>query len=250
MNLPVKNWHERFRQQSAWTQALRQHLLARLGLDEHSRLLEVGCGTGAIANSLPGMTPGQVYGLDLNLPFLRLAQATSSSIGYANGDALRLPYPAGAFDVVYCHFFLLWIAQPAAALAEMVRVTRANGAVIAFAEPDYGGRIDYPPPLAELGRLQAAALRRQGADPDQGRQLSGLFHAAGLRQVETGVLGGQWQGAPSPAQLASEWDTLQADLSDTLPPARLAELRQLDSAAWQSGQRVLYVPTFYAIGHR
>ncbi len=45
-----------------------------------------------------------------------------------------------------------------------------------------------------------------------------------------------------------EWDTLAADLAGSLDPDRLSALRQLDSAAWQRGDRILFVPTFYAIG--
>jgi hypothetical protein len=122
--------------------------------------------------------------------------------------------------------------------------------VLALAEPDYGARIDYPPALEQIGLWQAAALQQQGADPLIGRQLSSIFHAARLSQIETGVLGGQWQGAPSPAEWQSEWAMLTADLSCN--PAWASELERvkaIDRTAWQSGTRVLFVPTFYALGY-
>ena len=161
-----------------------------------------------------------------------------------------MPFPSGVFDAVVCHFFLLWVPDPAAAMREMVRVARPGGTVIAFAEPDYGGRIDYPPPLDTLGTRQAEALRSQGADPRMGRKLSGLFHAAGLQQVETGLLGGEWRGAPSPEQRESEWAVLADDLTGQIPPQELRELREFDDRAWQSGKRVLFVPTFFALGRK
>jgi hypothetical protein len=120
--------------------------------------------------------------------------------------------------------------------------------VLALAEPDYGGRIDYPPELAELGRLQVASLRQQGAEPELGRRLIGLFTNLGLESVEVGVLGAQWSGAISATEWESEWAVLRSDLGDSLPPSQLERLSQLDALAWQSGVRVLFVPTFYAWG--
>lgn len=243
----VDRWHDRFTRQAAWTEQIRSYLLAHLPRHPAARVLEVGCGTGVITRSLLSYAQ-TVCGLDLDTQFLRFAARSVPGAHFTCGDALAMPFPGAAFDAVVCHFFLLWTAIPAQALAEMARVTRPGGTVIAFAEPDYGGRIDYPPPLDELGRLQAEGLRRQGADPEIGRKLSGLFHVAGLREIETGLLGGQWKGAPSPAERQSEWDVLANDLKGSLAPQQLDELREIDAAAWASGERVLFVPTFYAFG--
>lgn len=248
MPLSLREWDERYRQQAGWTAAMRAYLLALIDLSARSRILEVGCGTGAVTSWLRERTLAKVFGVDLEVAAVRFANTVDRGASFAAGDGLHLPFAAGQFDAVTCHFLLLWIQQPGRALDEMVRVTRSGGAVIAFAEPDYGGRIDHPAALAELGRQQTAALHSQGADPRMGRQLSGLFHAAGLRSVETGVLGGQWQGAPAPEQLAAEWDVIRSDLGSSLPAAELEDLRRQDEAAWQSGARVLFVPTFYAIG--
>ncbi len=245
-----EDWHARFKQQAGWTSQLRRYLLGRLNLDNESRILEVGCGTGAITSALNLETPARIYGLDLNLAFLRLARLQDRETAFCCANGLALPFPDGLFDAVVCHFFLLWISEPAAALAEMVRVARPGGAVLALAEPDYGGRIDFPPPLDTLGNWQAEALRRQGAAPNRGRELAGLFHASGLQAVEIGILGGQWQGQPGPAEIETEWATLADDLAGAIPDERLAELRQIDLEAWQAGERVLFVPTFYAVGNK
>jgi ubiquinone/menaquinone biosynthesis C-methylase UbiE len=278
MSLTPRDWHRRFLQQAGWTRALRQHLLARLELTPASRILEAGCGTGVITAALvadtramaadsppPGDgtpsigpakpvsrdgTPSRVYGLDFNAAYLRLARQAAPGVRYTEANALRMPYTGGTFDAVVCHFFLLWVPEAARAIAEMLRVTRPGGAVIAFAEPDYGGRIDHPPALAELGQLQAEALRQQGADPAMGRKLYGLFHAAGLRSIETGVLGAQWPGRLSQEEIDIEWSTLEADLAGKIPVGRIQDLRQRSDAAWESGERVLFVPTFYAIGYK
>ena len=250
MTLTPALWHRRFQQQATWTEPTRRYLLSRLNIQPGARILEAGCGTGVIISSLIheiGYTHATVCGLDFNQAFLSLAQRQNQPGRFTCGNALDLPFPQEAFDVTACHYFLLWISDPETALAEMVRVTRLGGAVIAFAEPDYGGRIDYPAQLVELGQMQSAALRDQGADPEMGRKLSGIFHSAGLHNVEIGVLAGQWQAPPSPEALDLEWQIIKADLHD-IPVRQLQSLRNVDSVAWRSGARVLFVPTFYAVG--
>jgi SAM-dependent methyltransferase len=202
------------------------------------------------ASSSPhiGYAHYRTAGIDIDGAALRFAHHTQPNAWFVQGDARALPFAPAVFDLVFCHFLLLWVPQPELALAEMTRVTHPGGWVMAFAEPDYGGRVDYPPPLDELGRIQSTALARRGAEPNMGRKLSGLFHAAGLSEVETGVLGGQWQSVPSPTALEDEWRTLVSDLEGMVEPRRLEELRRLNESAWQEGRRVLFVPTFYAAG--
>jgi hypothetical protein len=122
--------------------------------------------------------------------------------------------------------------------------------VLTLAEPDYGGRLDFPEPLHRLGRQQAEALRRQGADLELGRRLASLLAGAGLREVEAGVLGGRWSQPPGPAELDLEWVVVEADLEGAIPAEELRQLRLLDEAAWKRRERILYVPTFYAIGRK
>jgi len=258
------DWHARFTQQARWTEGLRRYILERVGLLPEQRLLEVGCGTGAVLTSLSAWRP-QLHGLDIDRGFLLQAQQnlltpnslTPTSLSpnsliptLTQADAHHLPYRAGSFDIACCHFLLLWVTSPDQVLSEMRRVVRPGGWVLALAEPDYGGRIDYPESLIQLGTLQEAALRRQGAEPRLGRQLGALFHAAGLAEVETGLLGGQWRQPPSPDDLAQEWAVLQSDLRNEITQAELMRLQQIDNEAWQHGERVLFVPTFYALGQK
>jgi ubiquinone/menaquinone biosynthesis C-methylase UbiE len=267
------DWHARFTQQARWTQELRRYLFERVGLSPGQRLLEVGCGTGAVLSTL--LTAGcRLHGLDINRDFLHQAGQNFIAPAQRQGDnipsfetlnpnflipnpafltqadAHHLPYRAGSFDIACCHFLLLWVVNPTEVIREMYRVTRPGGWVLALAEPDYGGRIDYPESLIQLGTLQEAALRRQGAEPRLGRQLGALFHAAGLAEVETGLLGGQWRQPPSPDDLAQEWAVLQSDLRNEITQAELMRLQQIDNEAWQHGERVLFVPTFYALGQK
>ncbi len=246
MTLSPAEWHERFLQQASWSRPLRRFLFKRLALTPQKRILEVGIGTGAVAAETTSQT--QTWGIDIHLPSLALAQQKAPGARLAAANGLSLPFASATFEAAFCHYFLLWVSDASHALAEMIRVTRPGGWIFALAEPDYGGRIDYPEALADLGQWQRFALQRQGADPLIGRRLSGLFHNAGLAEIETGLMGGQWKEAPDPATLDMEWQMLEADLGSEVPIARMQALRRLDQVSWQKGERVLFIPTFYAVG--
>jgi len=246
--IDAPGWHARFLQQAQWTKDLRGFGFRKAGLRAGARLLEVGSGTGVLTREAHGWTESRVFGLDINPHSLRFARIYDPGTSFTLGDGHALPYADAAFDLVYCHFLLLWVLDPAQVVREMRRVVRPGGWVLALAEPDYGGRIDHPAELAELGRQQGEALREQGAEPNTGRRLASIFHAAGLREVETGVLGGQWSAPASHEAWEMEWRVLEADLSGRVPDEKLHELRRIDAAAWQHGDRVLFVPTFYAWG--
>jgi ubiquinone/menaquinone biosynthesis C-methylase UbiE len=257
------DWHARFIQQARWTRDLRHYLYNRAGLQDARCVLEVGCGTGAILTELPSLSAAVIHGLDINLAHLRVASSRSASpemairnpysIQFVQGDALLLPYSTGSFDLTLCHFLLLWVADPLQVIREMARVTRPGGAVMALAEPDYGGRIDYPQDLEKLGQWQQTSLHYQGADPLIGRKVAGIFHQAGLVSIETGVLGGQWSGMPSKKDWELEWQVMEDDLQQTSEVCKTSEisrLKALDSSAREHGERVLFVPTFYAWGRK
>jgi SAM-dependent methyltransferase len=240
------DWHRRFLQQAAWTRDLRSYLFEKAGLSRAKRVLEVGCGTGAVLSGLS--IPAVIHGLDLQ--HTRLAEMRLHAPGAAPvcGEALALPYPVGVFDITFCHFLLLWVHDPLKALEEMKRVTRPGGAVLALAEPDHDSRVDRPGELAPLGRWQAEALRRQGADPGVGSRLMELFHQADIRIIESGTLRAGGELLQAAAERDLEWEVLEADLAGLVPVQEISRLKLLDFQAWERGERVLNVPTHFAWG--
>jgi SAM-dependent methyltransferase len=240
------DWHSRYLQQARWTRDLRSHLFERLSLPHARRVLEVGCGTGAILESLS--TPAAIHALDIDLANLQAVQQHASPARLACADALALPYPARSFDITFCHFLLLWVADPLQALKEMERVTQAGGYVLALAEPDYGKRLDRPRALVPLGKWQRQALIRQGADPDLGRRLADLFQQAGLTILETGSLQPDQDHPPTAEEWELEWATLEDDLIGFIPGSKLARMKQIDQKAWNEKIRRLYVPTHFCCG--
>jgi SAM-dependent methyltransferase len=240
------NWHARYRQQAAWTASLRDYLFEKAGLTSARAVLEVGCGTGAILSGMPAPSPP--YGLDISHSVLTQARKNTPLALLTCGDAHQLPFPDNTFDLTCCHYLLLWVSEPLRALFEMKRVSRPGAHIMALAEPDYSARVDAPTDLVRLGDLQTSALRAQGADPTVGGMLANLFQQAGIELRETGPID------PPPAsdfdQTAwdMEWDVLEADLAGTVPAAEIQEFKKIDLAAWQRGERVLYVPTYFAWG--
>ena len=238
-------WHQRFSDQAQWTAQVRGYLFDQAGLASGQKVIEVGCGTGAILSRLPEAT--SCFGLDIDRTFLQHAAGTAPGTPLTCADAHQMPYLNGTFDLACCHFLLLWVADPLRVLREMARITKPGGTVLALAEPDYGGRIDHPEALVPLGEAQTASLRAQDADPLIGRKLAELFQAAGLVNTQMGIIGSQWQ-PPCQGADASEWEMLEHDLAEQLPASQLNAYRKLDQHAWETGSRVLYVPTFYAAG--
>jgi len=249
MPLSIPQWHRRYQQQARWTQDIRNHVYRRVSLHAAGKILDVGCGTGVLENELLSLTSSRIYGLDIDYPSLKYAQENSPHAVYTTGDSLQLPFPSGVFDITLCHFLLLWISAGIQAVNEMVRVTRPEGFVLALAEPDYGGRIDYPPTLTELGEWQTQALIDQGSNPMMGRKLRSFFSKAGLVNVEVGILGGQWKETNSDQEFELEWQVMRSDLAGNSDFTERAEdLKNIEILARQSQQRILFVPTFYAFG--
>ncbi|MBN2502647.1 MAG: hypothetical protein JXB38_17840, partial [Anaerolineales bacterium] len=119
------------------------------------------------------------------------------------------------------------------------------------AEPDYGGRIDHPAELAQLGTWQIEALRAQGADPLTGRKLQTLFQESGLTDIEVGVLGGLWDAEHNNIDIELEQKILGFDLGKfEIAAAELNALLEKDAEAWKAGKRTLFIPTFYALGRK
>jgi SAM-dependent methyltransferase len=247
-DLTIEEWHAQFTRQARWTRAVRNQLYRRVNLLRAERVLDVGCGTGVITEEMAARCRGQVTGMDVDAAMIAFAQYKGGRAEYRVGDAHQLDFPDGHFDVVACHFLLMWVSDPALAVREMARVTRPGGAVLACAEPDYGGRIDYPEELP-LARWQAEALRREGADPFIGRKLRALFTQVGL-STNVGVIPSLWDDEALRAEFEAEWALMERTLAGTVREDELQRYKQVDWQAIEDGQRLIFVPIFYAVGRK
>ena len=170
----------------AGQQAMLEDYLADLALPDGARVLEVGCGTGAVARTLavrPGV--GEVVGLDPSPVFVQRARQIAAGVdnlSYVVGRGTALPFDDGAFDAVVFHTVLSHIPEAGAALAEAARVTAAGGGLAAF-DGDYATTTVA---LGDRDPLQAcvdAAMEALVHDRYLVRRLGTLVRAAGWEVV-------------------------------------------------------------------
>jgi ubiquinone/menaquinone biosynthesis C-methylase UbiE len=122
------------------------HLVDAAGVGPGQAVLDVACGTGVVARAAAERvgTTGKVVGLDLNQAMLTVARRLRPDIEWRQGDAAKLPFPDGSFDVVLCQSALMFFPDPALALGEMARVVTSDGTVAIQvyssleAQPGYG----------------------------------------------------------------------------------------------------------------
>lgn len=108
-----------------------KRLVRAAGVARGSRVLDVACGTGAVAREAADRiaSEGHVVGLDSNEAMLVVARRVRPDIEWRRGDASELPFSDNSFDAVLCQAALMFFPDPQRALWEMARVVSAGGTV-------------------------------------------------------------------------------------------------------------------------
>lgn len=146
-------------------EGLRTALRQFVALTGEERMLDSGAGTGALALALAPLV-GEVVALDLVPELLELGRRAAAEAGIENvtfveGDATRMPFERGEFDLAACHRTLHHIARPELAVSELARVTRLGGRVLV---------IDQIAPADPLAALELDRFER-ARDPSHTRLL-------------------------------------------------------------------------------
>ena len=122
-----------------WSRELAPLFVTFAKVDEGCTGLDVGCGTGELTCAAAEIGSINAIGVDRSAAYIRAAQqrAGGRSVRFEVGDAQALPFADDTFDRTLSMLVLNFVAEPAVALREMIRVTRNNG-VVAAAVWDYG----------------------------------------------------------------------------------------------------------------
>lgn len=244
------DWNSRFSIQASWTKPLREYLISQLGFTKNSKILELGCGTATILRELTDSIKCHPIGIDIDLDRLRIGQQLATEQLLLCADGNSAPFPDESFDFIIFHYFLLWIKNPDHLLNSVKRLLVPGGMIVAFAEPDYKSRIEFPKEFEKIGNLQTKSLIKQGINPLIGRQLPGLLSKAGFRDIQFGISGFQKPMSSIPEDNSSEWIVLANDLIIIGKKTLMSKYQDKDQEAIEKGERVSWVPTFYAYGKK
>ena len=191
-----------------------------------SRLLEVGCGAGAVLAVLGQEFPGvRLVGVDREPKQLEFAARHLERSGVraelVEADALALPFDDESFDHVWMMWFLEHVPDPVGALREARRVLVPGGAITAI-EVDYSTFRAVPssPAFDSMALAMVGAMRAAGWS-DAGTRLPGWLREAGFGNVVEGERPFWWEGA----ELASE-----ADYSGDVVESALDALKHVPGA--------------------
>lgn len=153
------------------------------------RVLDVGCGTGALTGELVARVGSSgVAAVDPSEPFVAATRARNPGVDVRQAPAEGLPFADDAFDAALAQLVVHFMKDPVAGLSEMARVTRRGG-VVAACVWDHGGSQGPLRIFWDAARSLDPAVDDESRRPGtRAGHLSKLFEAAGLRQVEATAL--------------------------------------------------------------
>lgn len=233
------------RQMGRWSRRLARPFLEFVGTAEAETVLDVGCGTGALASAIVERTQTtRVHGIDFSPVYVEHARRHGSSprLTFEVGDACALALPDRAFDRVLALLVLHFVPSAQRAVGEMRRVARP-GAVLGAAVWDARGgfvinRIFFDTAAAldpKAGERRARNYTRPMTRPGE---LAAAWRSAGLLDVVDTTLmirmdfdsfddfWAPYEGGDGP----------QAEYTSTLDSERRAKLREAVRQAYVDGE--------------
>lgn len=177
-----------------WSRLLAEQFLEWLDIPSGARWLDVCCGSGVVTELIAERcSPTSIVGIDAAPAQIEFAREHRKRpvVTFEVCDATAIPFPGSAFDVVVCALGLNYISDPAQALREMRRVTRADGTIAVYVW-------DYAEGAAFLRRFWdvATSVDPEASKFDQARRfpmctpsgLRTLFEAVHFKTVEIDAL--------------------------------------------------------------
>lgn len=172
-----------------WSSLIAREFLGWLAVPPAASWLDVGCGTGSLTRQILAYHhPKNVLSIDSSSEFISFAQQsiTDPSVCFEIGLAQSLAADSNSRDAVVSGLMLNFVPEPAAAISEMIRVTKPGGTVGIFLW-DYAGGME----MLRYFWDAAVALDSRAAAFDEGLrfplcregQLESLAREVGLKQI-------------------------------------------------------------------
>jgi SAM-dependent methyltransferase len=173
-----------------WSRHVAREFIGWLGLPVGGQWLDVGCGTGALSQTVLDLAePASIKGIDRSDGFVEFARerVQDDRVQFEVGDAEALTDDPESFDAVVSGLVLNFIPHPERALAEMMRVTHMGGTVAVYVW-DYAEGMQFIRHFFDA----AIALDSKASEHDEGPRfpicrpdaLRQLFESTGLQDVE------------------------------------------------------------------
>jgi SAM-dependent methyltransferase len=174
-----------------WSRSIAREFLVWIGAGPGARWLDLGCGTGALTQTILANTdPAHIDAVDASAEYVSYARqrVRDSRVSFTIADGRKLPPLQEPVDFAVSGLVLNFIPQPHDAVAEMIRVARPGGTVAAYLW-DYAGEMQ----LIRYFWDAAIAIDPAAEELDEGRRfpickparLEELFKDSGLGEVAT-----------------------------------------------------------------
>ena len=159
------------------------------GVRRGQRVLDVGCGPGALTAELVNRAGADaVSAVEPSASFAAAVRKRLPGVDIRRSVAEELPFPDGGFDAAMAQLVVHFMADPVRGLREMGRVTRPGGVVAACVWDHAGGRGPLGVFWSAVRELDPAADDESGLAGVREGHLAGLFAQAGLGGAQVTTL--------------------------------------------------------------
>jgi len=179
------------RMMGRWSRLAGDLFLDWLDVPKDLRWLDVGCGNGAFTEALIARcAPAEVTAVDPSEGQLAYARTRPGlkAVQFRLGDALALPFADGSFDVAAMALVIVFLSDPAKAVAEMARVVRRGGWVASYMWDIPGGGLPLQPIYVAMRCLGLTPPSQRSTAASEQDNLRALWEEAGLQSIATQVI--------------------------------------------------------------
>jgi ubiquinone/menaquinone biosynthesis C-methylase UbiE len=174
-----------------WSRLVGETFLDWLDVPNGLRWLDVGCGNGAFTEQLIAQCgPDTVSAIDPSDDLLAYARTRlgAKTANFQVGDAQKLPFPDGSFDVAIMALVISFVPDPDKAAAEMARVVRPGGWVATYMWDIPGGGAPTDPVYVTLESMGMTSVRPANPVVSRREAMQNMWEKAGLESIDTRVI--------------------------------------------------------------